>query len=126
MTEPRALEDLPAGIAVVAQVELPNQRYPNFDIGITSLGSWDAADTRGEGSPLRTALRELAEEAFVELDAYEQSVTVGELSMPEGVVAITPEKTMIIHVQIAAEEEEEEEGAPAEDAAEDAPDPSAD
>ena len=75
---------------------------------------------------VRCAVKDIPESIRVELDAYEQSVTVGELSMPEGVVAITPEKTMIIHVQIAAEEEEEEEGAPAEDAAEDAPDPSAD
>ena len=74
---------------------------------------------------VRCAVKDIPESIRVELDAYEQSVTVGELSMPEGVVAITPEKTMIIHVQIAAEEEEEE-GAPAEDAAEDAPDPSAD
>lgn len=60
------------------------------------------------------AVRDIPESIRVELDTYKQSVMVGELSMPEGVVAITPEKTMIIHVQIAAEEEEE---APAEDAA---------
>ena len=74
---------------------------------------------------VRCAVKDIPESIRVELDAYEQSVTVGELSMPEGVVAITPEKTMIIHVQIAAEEDEEE-GAPAEDAAADAPAPDAD
>ena len=57
------------------------------------------------------------------IDNYKQSVTVGELAMPEGVVAITPEKTMIIHVQIAAEEEE---AAPAEDAAAEGDAPAAD
>ena len=73
---------------------------------------------------VRCAVKDIPESIRVELDAYEQSVTVGELSMPEGVVAITPEKTMIIHVQIAAEEEE---AAPAEDAAADGDDaPAAD
>jgi large subunit ribosomal protein L25 len=71
------------------------------------------------------AVRDIPESIRVELDTYKQSITVGELVMPEGVVAITPEKTMIIHVQIAAEEDEEE-GAPAEDAAADAPAPDAD
>ena len=69
------------------------------------------------------AVRDIPESIRVELDTYKQSVMVGELSMPEGVVAITPEKTMIIHVQIAAEEEEE---APAEDAAAEGDAPAAD
>jgi large subunit ribosomal protein L25 len=53
-------------------------------------------------------VRNIPESIRVELDSYQQSVTVGELAMPEGVVGITPENTMIIHVQIAAEEEDEE------------------
>jgi large subunit ribosomal protein L25 len=53
-------------------------------------------------------VRNIPESIRVELDSYQQSVTVGELAMPEGVVGITPENTMIIHVQIAAEEEDAE------------------
>jgi large subunit ribosomal protein L25 len=72
------------------------------------------------------AVRDIPESIRVELDTYKQSVTVGELAMPEGVVAITPDGTMIIHVQIAAEEDEEDEAAPAEAAAAEGDAPAAD
>lgn len=51
------------------------------------------------------AVRDIPEAIRVELDEYKQSITVGELTLPEGVEAVTPANTMIIHVQIAAEEE---------------------
>ena len=72
---------------------------------------------------IECAVRDIPESIRVELDDYKQSITVGELVLPEGTVAITPEATMIIHVQIAAEEEEEDGAAPAEaaDAEGDAP-----
>jgi large subunit ribosomal protein L25 len=72
------------------------------------------------------AVRDIPESIRVELDTYKQSVTVGELAMPEGVVAITPDGTMIIHVQIAAEEDEGDEAAPAEAAAAEGDAPAAD
>ena len=72
------------------------------------------------------AVRDIPESIRVELDTYKQSITVGELVMPEGVVAITPDGTMIIHVQIAAEEDEEDEAAPAEAAAAEGDAPAAD
>ncbi|NCF40279.1 MAG: 50S ribosomal protein L25 [Planctomycetia bacterium] len=68
-------------------------------------------------------VRNIPESIRVELDGFEQSVTVGELTMPEGIVAITPAETMIIHVQIAAEEEE---AAPAEETAAEGDAPAAD
>ncbi len=69
------------------------------------------------------AVRDIPESIRVELDDYKQSITVGELVLPEGTVAITPEATMIIHVQIAAEEEE---AAPADEAAGDGEAPATD
>jgi large subunit ribosomal protein L25 len=72
------------------------------------------------------AVRDIPESIRVELDTYKQSITVGELVMPEGVVAITPDGTMIIHVQIAAEEDEGDEAAPAEAAAAEGDAPAAD
>ncbi|MHC4246050.1 MAG: 50S ribosomal protein L25 [Planctomycetota bacterium] len=68
-------------------------------------------------------VRNIPESIRVELDGFEQSVTVGELTMPEGIVAITPAETMIIHVQIAAEEEA---AAPAEETAAEGDAPAAD
>ena len=61
------------------------------------------------------AVRDIPESIRVELDTYRESVTVGELVMPEGVVATTSGSAMIVHVQIAAEEDAAE--APAEEAA---------
>ena len=53
------------------------------------------------------AVRDIPESIRVDLEEYESSINVGELKLPEGMVAITPADTNIIHVQIAAEEPEE-------------------
>lgn len=69
------------------------------------------------------AVRDIPESIRVDLEEYESSINVGELKLPEGMVAITPADTNIIHVQIAAEEPEES----ADEAASEAPsDPSSD
>ena len=54
------------------------------------------------------AVRNIPESIRVDLGAYESSINVGELELPEGMIAITPADTNIIHVQIAAAEEPEE------------------
>ena len=54
------------------------------------------------------AVRDIPESIRVDLEEYESSINVGELKLPEGMVAITPADTNIIHVQIAAAEEPEE------------------
>ena len=54
------------------------------------------------------AVRDIPESIRVDLGAYETSINVGELDLPDGMVAITPADTNIVHVQIVAEEEPEE------------------
>ena len=48
---------------------------------------------------IECAVRDLPESLRIDLDAFEDSVHVSDLSLPEGVVAITPGETLVLHVQ---------------------------
>ena len=60
---------------------------------------------------IECAVRDLPESLRIDLDSFNDIVHVSDLTLPDGVVAITPAETLVLHVQApkAAEEETSEE-----------------
>ena len=54
------------------------------------------------------AVRNIPESLRIDLTAYESSVNVGELNLPEGVTAITSNETSIVRLQVKGDVEDED------------------
>jgi len=54
------------------------------------------------------AVRNIPESLRIDLTAYESSVNVGELNLPEGVTAITSNETSIVRLQVKGDAEDED------------------
>ena len=48
---------------------------------------------------IECAVRDMPESLRIDLDAFDEIVHVSDLSLPEGVTAITPAETLVLHVQ---------------------------
>lgn len=70
-----------------------------------SILTYDTVDLE-----VRCKVRDIPEEIIVNLDEMEESLNVGELTMPENVEAVPTPETLVCHIVFKAEEEEETTG----------------